>query len=195
MTAGFRGRPAQSPRYKRLRPRPGDGPIRGGRLEFTGARYGSAMTESLTAELWNGITGIYVLLAILVWIALRMEPRILTVALFILTVLGMGGSFFLHPTTPLNETLFSQELFIEFLAVIYLVFSALVEERRRGRLALDRDGISVLRTGWSLRKITASNLPFVNGRTRPVCPARSRGCDRHHRRIRLSHDGGRLHIV
>lgn len=87
-----------------------------------------------------GLTGIYALLAILVWIALRMEPRILTLALFILTVLGMGGAFFLQTSaSPLNETLFSQELFIEFLAVIYLVFSALAEERRRARIALERN--------------------------------------------------------
>lgn len=92
-----------------------------------------------------GLTGIYVELALLTWISIRMEPRILTFALFILAAFGMGGSFFLHTATPLNETLFSQELIIEFFAVIFLTFSALIEERRRARIALEKNVVELER--------------------------------------------------
>jgi len=61
----------------------------------------------------------------------------------VLSVLGMGGSFYLHSSTPLNQELFSQELFIEFLAVIFLVFAALVEERRRARIALEQNVVQL----------------------------------------------------
>jgi signal transduction histidine kinase len=92
-----------------------------------------------------GLTGIYVLLAILVWISIRMEPRVMTLALLLLAVLGMGGSFYLHSATPLNQQLFSQELFIEFLAVIFIVFEGLVEERRRARIALEKNVVQLER--------------------------------------------------
>ncbi|MDR3571811.1 MAG: ATP-binding protein [Candidatus Pacebacteria bacterium] len=103
-----------------------------------------------------GLTGIYALLAILVWIALRMEPRILTLALLMLAIIGMGGAFFANPTsTPLNQTLFTQELFIEFIAIIYLVVSALAEERRRARYALERN-VEQLRL--ALEKIESEDI-------------------------------------
>ena len=115
-----------------------------------------------TIEEVFGISSIYLLLGVLIWISLRMEPRILTVAMFLLTVLGMGGSFYLHSTTaPLNDTLFGQELFIEFLAVIFLVFSGLVEERRRGRLALEQSVVQLERALERIEKEDVAKNEFI----------------------------------
>jgi signal transduction histidine kinase len=87
-----------------------------------------------------GISGIYVLLAVLVWISLRMEPRFVTLALLLTTTLGMAGTIIAHPTaTPINQQLLADELVIEFLAIIFLLFAAVVEERRSARRALEQN--------------------------------------------------------
>jgi|SRR5665213_498031 len=108
-----------------------------------------------------GVSVVYVYLAIMVWISIRMEPRILTVALLLTAVLGMGGEFFLQQATPLNQRLFSQELAIELFAVIFLVFSALVEERRRGRLALQQNVMQLQRALERIENEDAAKNQFI----------------------------------
>ena len=78
-----------------------------------------------------GLFDIYVFLAVLFWIALRMEPRFITLALFLTTALAFAGTILVHPTpNPIANQLLSDEIFIEFIAVIFLIFSAVAEERR-----------------------------------------------------------------
>ena len=103
-----------------------------------------------------GLVSIYVLLAILAWMSIRMDPRILTLGMFILTVFGMGGAFFYAANaSPLNTRLFSDELVIEFFAVIFLVLVALVEERRRARIALEEN---VAQLSRALQKIESEDV-------------------------------------
>ncbi len=67
----------------------------------------------------------------LLWVGLRTGPRIMTIALFIMALVGIAGSIIGHPIdTPLNQQLLSDELFIVLIAPIFLIFSSLVEERR-----------------------------------------------------------------
>ena len=72
------------------------------------------------------------LLALFVWMALRLNVRATILALFLLAAFGMAGPL-LSPQlseTPLNQRLFSIELFIILIAPIFIAFSALTKERR-----------------------------------------------------------------
>jgi signal transduction histidine kinase len=75
---------------------------------------------------------LYVLFGILFWIGLRMQPRIMTAAVFLITELGIAGIIIAHPNTAtaLNQQLLSAELFVVFIAPIFYILTALVEERR-----------------------------------------------------------------
>ena len=99
-----------------------------------------------------GLSGIYVLLAVLVWIVLRLDPRNVTLSLLVTTVLAMAGTLIAHPTAnPINQQLLSDELFIEFLAVIFLLFCSVIEERRIAKRSLEE---SVEQLEIALRKIS-----------------------------------------
>jgi len=77
------------------------------------------------------------LLAMLVslfWVALRLNFRAMALGLFLLTALGMTGPLVV-PTaspTPVNQRLFSTELFIVLISPIFLAFSSIMKERREG---------------------------------------------------------------
>ena len=74
---------------------------------------------------------LYMLFAVLFWIALRLRPRMTILALFITAALGIAGSVIAHPSaTPLNQQLLADELFMILIAPIFLILAALVEERR-----------------------------------------------------------------
>ena len=74
---------------------------------------------------------LYLLFTLLFWIGLRMHPRIVSTALFLVTLLGASGSIIAHPShNPLNLQLLSDELFIILIAPIFFILSALVSERR-----------------------------------------------------------------
>jgi signal transduction histidine kinase len=74
---------------------------------------------------------LYLLLAVLFWVGLRLGPRVMAFSLFLTTAMGMAGSLLAHPSaTPLNQQLFADELFMILIAPIFLILSALVEERR-----------------------------------------------------------------
>jgi two-component system, sensor histidine kinase len=75
---------------------------------------------------------LYLLFTLLFWIGLRMHPRVVSTALFLLTLLAMAGTIIAHPNpaTPLNLQLLSDELFIILIAPIFFILTALVSERR-----------------------------------------------------------------
>ncbi len=74
---------------------------------------------------------LYVNFAALFWIALRLDIRSMTLALFLMTMLSMGGVVAVQTgPVPLNQRLLSIELFMVLIAPIFLMFSALIEERR-----------------------------------------------------------------
>ncbi len=74
---------------------------------------------------------IFFLCAVLFWISFRFGSRVNTTGLLFLTVFGIAGSIIGSPgPTPLNQQLFADELFIILIAPIFLLFFALMEERR-----------------------------------------------------------------
>lgn len=74
----------------------------------------------------------------LFWIALRLDSRAMTLSLFLLTAFGMSGVIFIPSVTaPLNQRMFSLELFIVLIAPIFLAFSSLMQERRSFVLKLE----------------------------------------------------------
>ncbi len=64
------------------------------------------------------------------WIGYRFPTKIVTLALFITTIVGILGLFISpNPERLLNEQLFATELFLFLVAPIFYAFSALVKER------------------------------------------------------------------
>lgn len=78
-----------------------------------------------------GISVIFLLPAVLIWFALRLHPRWLTLATFVTSIQGVAGML-LTPSSasPLNEQLLAAEIYICLVAAIFYVFAAVVDERR-----------------------------------------------------------------
>ncbi len=78
-----------------------------------------------------GFPILYGLIAVFIWMALRMEPRAITMALFLTTAVAVAGTIIAHPSVnSVGQQLLADELFIEFIAFIFLFLVAVVEERR-----------------------------------------------------------------
>ncbi len=78
-----------------------------------------------------GITVIFVIPGALLWFVLRFHPRWLTLGLVVTTIVGITGIIVAHLSpTPVNIQLFSDEIYIGFIAALFLLFVVLVEERR-----------------------------------------------------------------
>ena len=78
-----------------------------------------------------GVSSIYILLAALMWIALRLEPRNATLSFAVFTILAVTGTLLINPTGgALQDRLLNDELFIEFIVMFFLVFCAIIEDRR-----------------------------------------------------------------
>ncbi|MDB5224446.1 MAG: Two-component system, NarL family, sensor histidine kinase EvgS [Candidatus Adlerbacteria bacterium] len=76
---------------------------------------------------------VYLILLPLIWIALRLGPQMMTLALLMTTVIGVLGTIQGHvvnATQPLGQRLFLVEIFIEIIAGIFLILVSLVEERK-----------------------------------------------------------------
>ncbi len=74
---------------------------------------------------------LYFLFGSMFWVGLRMSPRIMAQGVALVAFFGMAGSIIAEPTsTPLNEQLFADELFIVLFAPFFYILTALVEERR-----------------------------------------------------------------
>lgn len=78
-----------------------------------------------------GISLTYFLLPPLLWIALRLRPRFVTLALVLSAALDIG-SLFRHalPSGAFGTRLFSMDLWFIVFAIVFLVIAALEEERR-----------------------------------------------------------------
>ncbi len=84
--------------------------------------------EGVTAT-W-GIPLIYFLLIPLFWIALRLRPRFLTLALLITTIFALIGTFVNTSSTLLSSAVFEMEVFIIVISTIFFVIVSLEEDRR-----------------------------------------------------------------
>ncbi len=79
----------------------------------------------------NVFVTLYFLFALLFWVGLRLGSRVMSLSIFIVAALGMAGSILAHPTgTAINTQVFADELFMILITPIFLILSALVEERR-----------------------------------------------------------------
>jgi signal transduction histidine kinase/ActR/RegA family two-component response regulator len=97
----------------------------------------SVLALSIYVIFWTALPSVnifitlYFFFTVLFWIGLRLGPRVTALAILLTTVLGMMGSIVAHPSpTPLNIQLFADELFMVLITPIFLILSALVEERR-----------------------------------------------------------------
>jgi len=87
-----------------------------------------------------GIAVIFVLPVVLMWFVLRFAPRWLTLSIFLTAVIGIAGSMLIpSQTTTLSVQLFSDEVYIGFIAAIFLVFATIVEERRLAHRAIEKN--------------------------------------------------------
>ncbi|MBC7836968.1 response regulator [Acetobacteraceae bacterium] len=81
----------------------------------------------------GGVSLVYVLLAPLFWIAIRLGPRFTILALFLISVMFFAATFY-GPHAPaaaeLGARLFQLEIFLIIIAIIFYIITALQEERR-----------------------------------------------------------------
>lgn len=78
-----------------------------------------------------GISIVFFLPAVLIWFALRLHPKWLTFGVLLTSMIGIMGTFVLHgSTSTLSDQLLSDEVYIAMVAAIFLVFVAVVDERR-----------------------------------------------------------------
>lgn len=78
-----------------------------------------------------GISLVYIMLIPFFWIALRFSPRSTALALFLASAIAVSGALFHAPLTrPVGDWLFQTQLLIEIFAVIFLIVSSAIEDRR-----------------------------------------------------------------
>jgi signal transduction histidine kinase len=98
-----------------------------------------ALTVTLFLLFWTGLAReytfviLYFLFLILFWISLRMHFRAMAFSFFLMAAFGMAGILLVPTDQPLNQRLFSYELFMILVAPIFYLFSALVGDRRQAR--------------------------------------------------------------
>jgi signal transduction histidine kinase/CheY-like chemotaxis protein len=84
-----------------------------------------------------GIAIVFFLPTVLLWFALRLHVRWMTLAIVLTSIVGIAGTIIAHPTPgPLHLLLLTDEIYIGLVAAIFLVFTAVVEERRAAYVRL-----------------------------------------------------------
>lgn len=87
-----------------------------------------------TIEQINGIPLVYLIFPPLFWIALRLGSRFMTLGLFATSMLALTGTGLGYATVqagvPSGQQLFLTQIFLEVIAVIFLIVTAVEEERR-----------------------------------------------------------------
>ncbi|MES2931301.1 MAG: ATP-binding protein [Patescibacteria group bacterium] len=77
---------------------------------------------------------VYIILVPLMWIALRIGPRFMTLALFLNAVLALGGTAYLTVSSGeiavLGQALLQTEIFIIMISLIFLLLVTVAEERK-----------------------------------------------------------------
>ncbi len=108
-----------------------------------------------TLPVYTGIVVIFFIPGVLMWFALNMRPHWMTLAVLVFALGGLAGSVFAAPTpTPLSAQLISDEIYIGLLAGLFLVFVAVVEERRNAYYALQDNNAKLDK---ALAKISAED--------------------------------------
>jgi len=103
-----------------------------------------------------GITAVFILPAVLIWFALSLEIRWTTLALVLTSLFGFAGTIIASPTTiPINEQLLASQIYLGLVAAIFLVFVAVVEDRRRMYRSLKKNYGSTLNSDRSKSEFIA----------------------------------------
>ncbi len=87
----------------------------------------------------GGISLVYILIMPLIWASLRTGPRGIALALFLTTLVGISGILWGYgPITPhAAQALFGIQMLLGTLAVIFLLFTSITEERKEAVLSLE----------------------------------------------------------
>jgi signal transduction histidine kinase len=80
--------------------------------------------------IFEGIPLVYFLLVPLFWIALKLRPRFITLALVITSIFAVAGVLIHVQPSMLTETLYQIEILIIVLAIIFFIVTSLEEDRR-----------------------------------------------------------------
>lgn len=94
-----------------------------------------------TIEQINGIPFIYLIFPPLFWIALRLGSRFMTLALFITSIIAIVGTTLGYATNqttiPIGDLLFLTEIFLIVIGIMFLLVTAIEEERRTATARLE----------------------------------------------------------
>jgi len=96
----------------------------------------SALTALIYLLFWTkfsvhfGIAVIFFLPAVLIWLALRLNVRWLTLAVLWTSILGVTGSIITTETVKLSAQLLANEVYIALVSAMVLIFVSIVGERR-----------------------------------------------------------------
>ncbi|HEY4502110.1 MAG TPA: ATP-binding protein [Candidatus Paceibacterota bacterium] len=87
----------------------------------------------------GGVSLIYILIIPLIWASLRTGPRGTTLALFLITTMGISGILWGYGpiTTHAAQALFGIQILIGTLSLIFLLFASITEERKEAMIALE----------------------------------------------------------
>ena len=89
-----------------------------------------------------GIAVIFILPMALMWFVLRLRPRWFTLAILLTAIVGITGSIVTQAhMASLPLQLLSDEVYIGFIAAIFLVFTTIVEERRVAYRSIERNNV------------------------------------------------------
>lgn len=77
-----------------------------------------------------GISVIFFIPAVFIWFALRLHPRWMSFGLLITSIQGITGAIFAMTGAAISQQLLNIEVYVGFVAAIFLVFAAVVHERR-----------------------------------------------------------------
>lgn len=121
-----------------------------------------------TIEQINGVPLVYLIFPPLFWIALRLGSRFMTLALFSTSILALAGTGLGYATAPsaipVGQLLFLTEIFVIVIAVIFLVVTAVEEERRtatatlRGHIGQLQDALAKIRSEDSAKTAFVATL-------------------------------------
>ncbi len=86
-----------------------------------------------------GISVIFFLPIVLMWVVLRLSPKWLSLSIFLTAISGIAGTLLKEPgLIPVNQQLLNIEVYISMVAAIFLIFASVVERRRANYLELEQ---------------------------------------------------------
>ncbi len=129
-----------------------------------------------------GISTIILLIAVLFWIALRVGPRFMTLALFLMTAISLIGALYgVHPPSATNQTLSERlidtEIFDLLLAFFFFILVSIEEQRKEAIKSLGHEANTLERALEKIRNEDKAKNEFIatlaHELRNPLAPLRS----------------------